>query len=135
MAVAPAILREAEIEIAEGAAGGDAADRARARQILALQRGEALMRLVHLSLGPAGKAFLLRPRRDLVAAQDQRVEDAVAQRLLAQGRPTRLAGSREHLAATGEAVEVLADHRRIEQHLPVIGGQRGYFISGFSAAS
>src|SRR4029077_19208020 len=80
--LAPAIVREAEIEIAEGATERNLPDRARAGQVFALGGGEALMRLLHLAAGPALPAPVLRPRR-LVAAQDQRVEDAIAQRLLA----------------------------------------------------
>jgi ABC-type multidrug transport system fused ATPase/permease subunit len=41
VAGAPAVVGEAEVEIAEGAAGGDRPDRAHARQILALQCGKA----------------------------------------------------------------------------------------------
>src|SRR5579884_3958351 len=48
VAVAPTVTGEAEVEITEGAAGGDRADRARPGQVLAFERRQSLVRLAHL---------------------------------------------------------------------------------------
>src|SRR5438045_9697896 len=69
VALAPAVVRKAEIEIAQHAADRDLADRARAREVFAPDRGKPLMRLFHLPVGPAGPAFVFRPG-GLVTAQD-----------------------------------------------------------------
>jgi hypothetical protein len=118
--VAPAVVGEPEVEVAEHAADRDVADRAGAGQILAFDCSEPLMRLAHLTLGPATPAFIIGPY-SFVPAQDQRIEDAVAQGLLSQRRPARRSGGWEELAADRQIVEVFANDRRIEQRLPVIG--------------
>ena len=82
MTLAPAIVREAEVEIAERAADRDLPDRPRTGQVSALGSREPLMGFSHLAVGPALPPLVLRPRR-LVAARDQGVENAVARRLLA----------------------------------------------------
>src|SRR5438552_1789866 len=97
MALAPAVIRKAEIEIAEHAADRDVPDRPRAGQILALDGREPLMRLAHLTIGPAAPPPVLGTQR-LVTAQDQRIENAVGQSLLTQRRPARRSGRGKQLA-------------------------------------
>src|SRR4051794_10794848 len=78
------------------------------------------MRLAHLTLGPTIPAFVFWAY-SLIRAQDYRVEDAVAQSLLAQCQPSRRPGGGEELAAGCHVIEVFADDGRVEERLPVVG--------------
>src|SRR5262247_472769 len=77
---APVVVGEAEVEPAEDASRGDAADRRLALEVggAPLEEIEPLAPLAPLALDPIAPVQLLRPEHHLVAAQDARIEDAVA---------------------------------------------------------
>src|SRR2546423_15012849 len=110
MTLTPAIFGKPEIKITQHAADRDVPDCARAGQILAFSRSEALMRLAHLPLGPAAPAPIV-GAQTLVPTQDQRVEDAVTQRLSAQCRPSRRFSNWKQFSAACNIVEIFADDR------------------------
>src|ERR1700722_8217541 len=100
---APAFALVAEIEIAERAADRDLADGDGVVAFaqfpalgLAVERGQGAAHLAQLRGYPILPQELLGPHR-LVAAEDRRLEDAVAQRLLAERDPARLAARGEEL--------------------------------------
>src|SRR5713226_7058967 len=119
MTLAPAVVGKAEVEVPEHAADRDVPDRPRARQILAFDRGQPLMRLAHLAFCPTGPTLVFGPYR-LIRGQDYRVGDAVAQGLLAQCRPSRRSGGGEEFSAGCHIVEVFADNWGVEQDLTVV---------------
>ena len=90
---APVVVAVAEVEPAERASSGDAADRRLAgeRGGAPLEQIEPGVPLLALSLHPVGPLQRLRPEDRLVASEDPRVEDAVADRLQLERRPARLA--------------------------------------------
>src|SRR5262245_50243585 len=124
MAGPPRLVGVAEVEIAQRAADGDLADRREVAQAARLffQLGERARHLALLDRNVALAALILR-QRELAAARLRGIEDAVAQRLLADRLPARRAGSREQLGRRADAVEVLADHRAVVEPGAVVEDQ------------
>ena len=60
-------------------------------------------------------ALVLGPERALIARQDRGIEEPVGHRLKPERHPSLTALARNELAASVLAVELLADHRRIEE--------------------
>src|SRR6185437_15093579 len=114
---APVHCREAEVEIAQRAGDRDGADRGFAFQRvgLGLELGEHVLDLLGLALSPVGPALVLGPGRALIARQDRGIEEPVGHRLKPERHPSLTALARNELAASVLAVELLADHRRIEE--------------------
>src|SRR5260370_34405853 len=117
MLAAPVVGGEAEVEIAERTG-----DRDRAQRRLALERldlgfelAEHAVDLLDLALAPVGPALVLGPECRLVARQQRGIEQPVGHRLVAQRHPAFAALAPQELAALVLAVEVFADHRRVEE--------------------
>src|SRR5262245_39235843 len=109
---APAFVCEPEIEIGQRATDGDVSDgegRVGERLGFALERREN-----RLALGGEGRKVSVRGMRALalVAQQQQEIEEAVAERLAAQGDRALLAVRRDELAPPVQAVEIFADEDR-----------------------
>src|SRR4051812_21187115 len=101
--------------------------------MLAIGGGEALMRLLHLPVGPTAPLLVLRAGH-LVTAEDQRVEHAVGQRLLAQCDPPGRARGGNSFGP----VPMLSRYSQItgesNSACPSSVVSAGTFISGFSGA-
>lgn len=128
---APGGLFEAIVQIAQRTADRDLTDVDRRAGVgfdLALQACER-----GLGLEREGIDQRLQRKRAFafVAPQDQHVQQPVAQRQLLQGLPARIAGGEQR--AVEARIQVLADDRRIEQHLAIVqhqGGDLGQRVVG-----
>src|SRR6185437_5978265 len=119
MLAAPFFGGVAEVKIAQCTRNCDLADAELAAELaglgLDLERGESAPDLAQLRIDPVLPLIFLRAQ-DFIAAEDRRIENAVAQRLLAQRQPARLATAREQLRPLMQRVEIFADDRRIIEH-------------------
>src|SRR5262245_11710310 len=124
MAGPPRLVGIAEVEVAQCAADGDLTDGlelAQAARVL-LEDVEGTLHLALLQLDIGLAAVVLR-QRDLAAARLGGVQDAVAQRLLADRLPARRTGGGKEFWCGTDAVEVLADHRAVEELHAVVSDQ------------
>src|SRR5581483_3086685 len=117
MFTAPIVMRETVVEVTECADHRDRADRELALQRLGLRLElvEAAVDLLHLALDPVAPALVLRPQEGLVAGQDRGIEQTVGHGLKAQCYPAIAALARQQPTALVLAVEIFADHRRVEE--------------------
>ena len=101
---------------------------------LALEGVERARHLGLLALDPVRPAARLGPQQHLVAGEDAGIEDAIALGLPAERGPARRPGRGEHLRPAVQAVEVFADHPRIEQRQAVVGHQARHLAERVVAA-
>src|SRR5690349_4078145 len=123
---APFLVGKAEVEIAAGAGRRDLADTEALAPAaaLALERVHAGARLGELASDPVTPLQRLRPHRALVAHEDAGLEYPVGERLQPQFAPAFRTGLREQCRPLVQAVEILADHRRVVEGAVVRRGQR-----------
>src|SRR5581483_2135859 len=125
MAGAPATV-EAEIAIAERTGERDVADVGRAAELRRrrFERRKPARYLAGLVVEPLGfVGFRLAPAR-LVHRQDRRIENAVAQRLQAQGGEPRHRIARHDFAAASAMIEIFQDDARVVPGVAVLAEQR-----------
>src|SRR6185437_8877339 len=108
-ALAPALARKAQIQIAQRTGDGNRADIEHAFEFLTLERIESGTNLQQLPVGPRLPAQLLGAYRFLVPGQYRGIHDAVGDGLAAQRCPARGTHRRKNAIAARERIEVFAD--------------------------
>src|SRR6202030_3195913 len=116
---------ETEIEISERAGGGDLAEGRRAVEPrrLGFERGKRPRHLAGLVLDPLRHVMLGRPPAAFINPQDPRIEQAVAQRLLAKCREALGRRGWNGAAAAGAVIEIFEDYAGIVERGPVLEDQ------------
>ena len=124
MLVPPRERSEAIVEIPESAGQGDGAEIDAVAETggARFEFGEPARDLGELAGDPVGPAQSFRPHRRLVARENGGVADAIGKRLLHQRAPARRTRARQEVA-TGQIVQVFADHAAVEENGAVVGDQ------------